>query len=175
MPWRTRRSPLAVPGRNLCTRYATETRTHTHARQRSHTHARLVHTCALSRILAHETCTFPLFALLSVASGLYLITNYAPATLFHHTRYRCPHMPHFHIPTRPLVAHAAHAAHVRTHVCDISSCHSFIYTNCPSCRRWYHGVLSRTDAEIKLKGTPDGTYLIRDSSSSVGDFVLSAR
>lgn len=39
---------------------------------------------------------------------------------------------------------------------------------------WYHGPVSRRQAEEKLKGTPDGTYLFRDSTSSPADFVLSA-
>lgn len=39
---------------------------------------------------------------------------------------------------------------------------------------WYHGAVSRRQAEEKLKGTPDGTYLFRDSTSSPTDFVLSA-
>nr|2RVF_A Chain A, Predicted protein [Monosiga brevicollis] len=38
---------------------------------------------------------------------------------------------------------------------------------------WYHGPLSRTDAENSLLRMPEGTFLVRDSTSSPGDYVLS--
>lgn len=38
---------------------------------------------------------------------------------------------------------------------------------------WYHGKTTRLAVEQMLKGKPDGTFTIRDSSSSAGDFVLS--
>eukprot|EP00049_Salpingoeca_infusionum_P023703 m.13510 g.13510 ORF g.13510 m.13510 type:complete len:346 (-) comp5950_c0_seq1:556-1593(-) len=38
---------------------------------------------------------------------------------------------------------------------------------------WYHGRLSRSDVEQKLTGMPDGTFIIRDSTSAAGNFVLS--
>nr|AOS88698.1 CRK-CRKL-like protein ancestral isoform 2 [Monosiga brevicollis] len=37
---------------------------------------------------------------------------------------------------------------------------------------WYHGQVSRTDADSRLRGTPEGTFIIRDSSKG-GSFVLS--
>ena len=38
---------------------------------------------------------------------------------------------------------------------------------------WYHGRLSRVDADTRLKGNPDGTYVIRESDKAAGTFVLS--
>eukprot|EP00730_Choanoeca_flexa_P012818 TRINITY_DN4649_c0_g1_i2.p1 TRINITY_DN4649_c0_g1~~TRINITY_DN4649_c0_g1_i2.p1 ORF type:complete len:369 (+),score=96.65 TRINITY_DN4649_c0_g1_i2:127-1233(+) len=38
---------------------------------------------------------------------------------------------------------------------------------------WYHGRLSRLEADGRLKGNPDGTYIIRESDKSAGTFVLS--
>lgn len=38
---------------------------------------------------------------------------------------------------------------------------------------WYHGKLNRRKSEDALKGTPSGTYLVRDSTSSPADFVMS--
>jgi len=38
---------------------------------------------------------------------------------------------------------------------------------------WYHGLLTRNQAESILNGRPSGTYLVRDSSSIPGDYVLS--
>ncbi|KAJ3639318.1 hypothetical protein Zmor_002683 [Zophobas morio] len=42
---------------------------------------------------------------------------------------------------------------------------------------WYHGKLSREAAENILNedGRPDGSFLVRESNSSSGDFVLSVR
>jgi len=39
--------------------------------------------------------------------------------------------------------------------------------------RWYHGELGRGAAEAKLVGAPTGVFFVRDSTSSVGDFVMS--
>ncbi|XP_066603271.1 tyrosine-protein kinase Shark [Prorops nasuta] len=41
------------------------------------------------------------------------------------------------------------------------------------CIRWYHGKLTRDGAEKLLKKEEDGTFLVRESSSSSGDYVLS--
>ncbi|KJE88526.1 crk-like protein [Capsaspora owczarzaki ATCC 30864] len=38
---------------------------------------------------------------------------------------------------------------------------------------WYHGRLSRGQTESLLQGKPNGCFLIRDSTSSLGDYVLS--
>lgn len=38
---------------------------------------------------------------------------------------------------------------------------------------WYHGKLSRTQTEKLLLGRPSGSFLVRDSTSSAGDYVLS--
>ncbi|EFA10985.1 tyrosine-protein kinase Shark [Tribolium castaneum] len=40
---------------------------------------------------------------------------------------------------------------------------------------WYHGKLSREATEnlLKEEGRPDGSFLVRESNSSTGDFVLS--
>ena len=40
---------------------------------------------------------------------------------------------------------------------------------------WFHGKLSRIEAEEVLKenGLDEGLFLVRNSSSAIGDFVLS--
>ena len=40
---------------------------------------------------------------------------------------------------------------------------------------WYHGRLSRADAERTLEqsGSVEGSYLVRDSLSMTGEYVLS--
>ncbi len=40
---------------------------------------------------------------------------------------------------------------------------------------WYHGRVSRMDAECILdqKGNIEGSYLVRDSMSTTGEYVLS--
>lgn len=38
---------------------------------------------------------------------------------------------------------------------------------------WYHGKCARLSVEGLLKGKPEGSFMIRDSSSSAGDYVLS--
>ena len=40
---------------------------------------------------------------------------------------------------------------------------------------WFHGKLSRIEAEEVLKenGFDEGLFLVRNSSSAIGDFVLS--
>ena len=40
---------------------------------------------------------------------------------------------------------------------------------------WYHGKVDRSRAEDLLRNKHTGTYLVRDSSSIPGDFVLSVR
>ena len=42
-------------------------------------------------------------------------------------------------------------------------------------RNWYHGLLTRSEAEniLKMNGFGEGLFLIRESSSAAGDFVLS--
>ncbi|CAB4028303.1 adapter molecule crk-like [Paramuricea clavata] len=39
--------------------------------------------------------------------------------------------------------------------------------------RWYHGTVNRNGTEQLLLGREPGIYLVRDSSTSAGDFVLS--
>jgi len=43
----------------------------------------------------------------------------------------------------------------------------------PFSHGWYHGALSRTDAEALVRH--DGEYLVRDSSSQAGSYVLTLR
>ena len=40
---------------------------------------------------------------------------------------------------------------------------------------WFHGILSRSQAEKVLheNGFDEGLFLVRNSSSAIGDFVLS--
>ena len=45
--------------------------------------------------------------------------------------------------------------------------------NCESWKQWFYGSISRTSTEKKLLGQPEGTFLIRESSTIEGDFVLS--
>lgn len=40
---------------------------------------------------------------------------------------------------------------------------------------WYWGPLTRVDAESRLRGTPDGTFLIRDSTAISYLFTISFR
>jgi tyrosine-protein kinase len=42
-------------------------------------------------------------------------------------------------------------------------------------RNWYHGLLTRARAEeiLKENGFGEGLFLVRESSSAAGDFVLS--
>ena len=42
-------------------------------------------------------------------------------------------------------------------------------------RDWFHGFMSREDADSLLKehGFTEGLFLVRESSTSLGDFVLS--
>ena len=41
--------------------------------------------------------------------------------------------------------------------------------------RWYHGQVTRGSTEQLLLGKEPGIYLVRDSKTSTGDFVLSVR
>lgn len=40
---------------------------------------------------------------------------------------------------------------------------------------WYHGRISRTDAEriLEMSGAVEGSYLVRDSLTLTGEYVLS--
>ena len=40
---------------------------------------------------------------------------------------------------------------------------------------WYHGRISRTDAEkiLEMSGSVEGSYLVRDSLTLTGEYVLS--
>jgi c-src tyrosine kinase len=38
--------------------------------------------------------------------------------------------------------------------------------------RWYHGLISRQDAEALLKGKDTGVFLVRESTNYRGDFTL---
>lgn len=42
-------------------------------------------------------------------------------------------------------------------------------------RNWYHGLLTRSRAEevLRANGFEEGLFLVRESSSAIGDFVLS--
>ena len=45
----------------------------------------------------------------------------------------------------------------------------------PSSRLWFHGILTRENAEKLLLqcSNVDGTFLVRESASKAGNFVLS--
>lgn len=40
------------------------------------------------------------------------------------------------------------------------------------CYRWYHGKISRQEAEKLLYPREDGLFLVRDSNNYVGDYTL---
>ena len=40
---------------------------------------------------------------------------------------------------------------------------------------WYHGAIDRIKSEAVLYGRRPGLFLVRDSQTSPGDFVLSVR
>ena len=50
-----------------------------------------------------------------------------------------------------------------------------IYINADDLYSYYHGSISRKDAEMRLKPEPAGTFLVRDSLASRHDYFLAAR
>lgn len=44
-----------------------------------------------------------------------------------------------------------------------------------SARSWYHGAISRTDAETLLRLCKEASYLVRNSETSKNDFSLSLK
>lgn len=42
-------------------------------------------------------------------------------------------------------------------------------------RSWHHGAISRERAEALLSGSPDGVYLVRESTNFPGDHTLCVR
>lgn len=42
-------------------------------------------------------------------------------------------------------------------------------------RSWYHGAISRTDAETLLRLCKEASYLVRNSETSKNDFSLSLK
>ena len=47
------------------------------------------------------------------------------------------------------------------------------FFNCADWEKWFFGKISRVSTQEKLLGQPEGTFLIRESSTIEGDFVLS--
>lgn len=43
------------------------------------------------------------------------------------------------------------------------------------CTRWYHGRIDRATTDTILAGKKPGLFLLRDSATCPGDFVLSVR
>lgn len=56
---------------------------------------------------------------------------------------------------------------------DLAAIHKNAFGEAGPAPVWFHGKLDRHAVESKLSTMPDGTFLIRDSTSSVGDFVMS--
>lgn len=63
------------------------------------------------------------------------------------------------------------ASHV---ISDLNRHHRPI-DNSRLCRSWYHGAISRTDAESLLRLCKEASYLVRNSETSKNDFSLSLK
>lgn len=58
----------------------------------------------------------------------------------------------------------------------ISSPFSFLFPVCVFVfRSWYHGAISRTDAESLLRLCKEASYLVRNSETSKNDYSLSLK
>ena len=54
-------------------------------------------------------------------------------------------------------------------------CPGFIFFCAADFYRWYHGQMNRIQAEEFLSKQKDGSFIIRDSESTAGDFTLSVK
>lgn len=62
-----------------------------------------------------------------------------------------------------------------SHFIQVLNHHHRPIINSRLCRSWYHGAISRTDAESLLRLCKEASYLVRNSETSKNDFSLSLK
>ena len=139
----------------------------------SHTHLHIL-TAPTLTLQAHRITILPLTFTACHYSLTPLIPHSPHSSLPSSLTPLIPHSPHSSLPSSltPLIPHSPHSSLPSSltplipHSLTTASSHSL---------RWYHGRLDRVTTEAVLIGKRPGLYLVRDSSTCLGDFVLSVR